>query len=64
MIESTLEIVERSLIPTFKLADIINLYKYKLAQLGVRVRDRVHSTRLKEKLLVHVPGLVTHKRGS
>ena len=25
--------------------------------------DRVHSTKLKEKLLAHVPGLVTHKKG-
>ena len=25
--------------------------------------DRVHSTKLKEKLLAHIPGLVAHKKG-
>ena len=54
---------ERSLIPTFKLADISNFYKDKLAQLGVQVWDRVNSTRLKEKLLAHIPGLMAHKKG-
>jgi len=37
MLESRLEMAERSLNPTFKIADITNLYKDKLAQLNVQV---------------------------
>jgi len=36
--ECTLEMIEKSSVSTFKLADIANLYRNKLIQLGVEVR--------------------------
>ena len=39
------------------LSDICDLYKSLLEKLGVHEESRVHSTRLKEKVLTHVPGL-------
>ena len=63
MQENRIEMIERLLTPVFKLADITKLYRDKLVQLGVEV-DRVYSTRLKEKLLAHIPGLMVHKKDS
>ena len=39
------------------------MYSNRLAQLGVDVSGRVHSTDLKERLLANVPGLQVHKKG-
>lgn len=39
------------------------MYSNRLAQLGVEVSGRVHSTDLKERLLANVPGLQAHKKG-
>ena len=48
----------------FRLAELTKLvYSSCLAQLGVEVSGRVHSTDLKEKLLANVPGLQANKKG-
>lgn len=46
----------------FRLADMLNLYKQHLEQLGLQTPD-VNSTRLKDKLLAEIPGLEAHKKG-
>ena len=38
----------------FKLADLVTLFQSRVVQLGVGLPD-VHTTRLKEKLLFHIP---------
>ena len=46
----------------FKLADLTTLYKQRLEQLGVESPD-VHSTRLKDQLLFHIPKMQDHRKG-
>ncbi len=41
----------------FCLADLIKLYKTRLEQLGEDTTERIHSTRLKDKLLERIPNL-------
>jgi len=47
----------------FRLAELADMYSNCLAQLGVEVSGRVHSTDLKERLLANVRGLQAHKKG-
>jgi len=49
--------------PVFKLADLGNLYKTRLEQLDAKVGHRVHTTRLKARLLSVFPGLQAHSQG-
>ncbi|KAJ8046458.1 hypothetical protein HOLleu_05132 [Holothuria leucospilota] len=46
----------------FRLAELVNLYRQRLEQLGVDAPD-VNSTRLKDKLLAELPELQAHKQG-
>lgn len=46
----------------FRLADMVNLYKQHLEQLGTEAAD-VNSTWLKDKLLAETPELEAHKKG-
>ena len=48
--------------PVFKLAELSQLYKSRMEQLGVEV-DRVHSTRLKERLLAEFPDMRAYTKG-
>ena len=48
-------------LPIFKLADLASMYTSRLQQLGVNLPDRVHTTRLKERILAMVPDLQAHK---
>ena len=47
----------------FRLAELTDMYSNHLAQLGVKVSSRIHSTDLKERLSANVPGLQAHKKG-
>ena len=49
--------------PVFKLADLGNLYHAQLKQLGATVESRVHTTRLKDRLLSELPDLKPHTQG-
>jgi len=49
--------------PVFKLADLAQLYKVKLEQLGVVMESCVHTTRLKNRLLSELPDLQAHAQG-
>jgi len=62
-IEETRSDTKGSAPTVFRLAELTDIYSYRLAQLGVEVSGRVHSTDLKESLLANVPGLQAHKKG-
>ena len=47
----------------FKLADLAKLYSARLEQLGTEQNARTHSTRLKNRILAHIPDLSAHKEG-
>lgn len=47
----------------FRLAELTDMYSSYLAQLGLEVSGRVHSTDFKERLLTIVPGLQASKKG-
>ena len=49
--------------PVFKLTDIAKMYKVRLQQLGVTVDTRIHSTRLKNRLLSELPDLRSYSDG-
>ena len=47
----------------FKLADLVKLYESRLKQFNIGTDEKVHSTRLKERLLKHIPDLRAHNKG-
>ena len=47
----------------FRLGDLAKLYKDRLEQLGVTVDSRIHSTRLKNRLISELPELRAHSEG-
>ena len=49
--------------PVFKLTDNAQLYKVRLEQLGLSVEKRIHTTRLKKRLLSALPDLRAHSQG-
>ena len=49
--------------PVFKLIDIAQLYKVRLEQIGLTLHKRIHTTRLKNRLLSALPGLKAHSQG-
>ena len=49
--------------PVFELKDFVQLYTTSLEELGTPVTGRVHSSRLKEKLLNHFKDMEAHKKG-
>ena len=50
-------------ITVFKLVDLANMYTSRMEQLGADTEARVHTTRLKERLLSHIPELEAYKQG-
>ena len=49
--------------PVFKLPELSKMYATRLEQMGVNNSQRVHSTRLKERLIQHCPELTSYKDG-
>ena len=49
--------------PVFKLTDIAQLFKVRLEQLGLSVEKRIHTSRLKKRLLSALPDLRTQSQG-
>ena len=47
----------------FKLANLAELYQSRIQQLGVKLGTRVHSTRLKQRLLAQFPDMRAHTKG-
>lgn len=52
-----------STITVFKLSDISKLYSDRMEELGDCSNSRVHTTRLKERLLMRIPGLRAQNHG-
>ena len=50
-------------ITVFNLADLANMYSTRMEQMGADMKVRVHTTRLRERLLSHVPDLEAYKTG-
>ena len=50
-------------VKVFRLADLVKLYIDRLNQLGVDVTARVNSTHLKDRILMHIPGMKAYKQG-
>ncbi|CAB4038770.1 Hypothetical predicted protein [Paramuricea clavata] len=50
--------------PVLYLADLISLYTKRLEQLGTSLSGRVHSTRLKNKILCYFPEMEAHSQGN
>ncbi|KAJ8865799.1 hypothetical protein PR048_033321 [Dryococelus australis] len=46
-----------------KLADLADLYLNRLNQLGVQIDGRVHTTRLKQRVLAHFPDMRAYAKG-
>ena len=49
--------------PVFKLSELVKMYSYRLAELGVELPDRVNSIRLKERVMSMVPDLTCQSQG-
>uniref|UniRef100_UPI00358EC93F uncharacterized protein isoform X1 n=1 Tax=Myxine glutinosa TaxID=7769 RepID=UPI00358EC93F len=49
--------------PVFKLADLSNLYSSRLEQLGIKHESRIHSTKLKQRILSRFPDMRATKKG-
>ncbi len=54
--------MEENMSPIFKLADLANLYSSRMEQFEIAM-ERVHTTRLKQRLLAHFPDLQAHTKG-
>jgi hypothetical protein len=54
---------DTSIAPVFKLSDLSKLYQYRLQQLDVSSDTRVHTTRLKNKLLSQFPAMTAQSHG-
>ena len=49
--------------PVFKMTDIAKVYKTRMEQLGLTVGNRIHTTRLKNRLLLEIPHLKAYSQG-
>ena len=54
---------DTELAPIFKLTDLISLYTTTLKQLGTGAAGRIHSTKLKDRILSFFPDMEAHKQG-
>ena len=55
--------LDSSVAPVFQLSDLVSLYTSRLRQLGMDVEKRMHSTKLKDRILALIPGLKAHLQG-
>lgn len=54
---------EEGVAPVFKLTDLAHMYKTRLEQLGAVIEGRIHTSRLKIRLLSVFPDLRAHSQG-
>jgi len=55
--------LDNGVAPMFKISDLVILYKARLQQLGTTVTGRIHSTKLKDRILSYFPDLTAIKQG-
>jgi len=49
--------------PIFLLSDLAKMYQERISQLGVNTDTRIHTTRLKERILSNFPDMQAYKQG-
>ena len=49
--------------PIFKLADLARMYSSRMEQLGGEVTGRMHTTKLKHRILANFPDMQAHQNG-
>ena len=54
---------DSSVSPIFTLADLAKIYRSHLEDLGLTVESRIHSTRLKGRILAYFPDMIACHRG-
>lgn len=54
---------DNEIAPIFKLADLCKLYSMRMKQLGSDLSGRIHSTKLKNRVLAYFPDMEAHKQG-
>ncbi|CAG2215868.1 unnamed protein product [Mytilus edulis] len=54
---------EDNVAPVFKMSDLSKMYGNRLEKMGAEQEGRVHSTRLKNRLLTYVPDIEAYKQG-
>ena len=55
--------MDEEIAPVFKLCDLAQLYMSRMEQLGVKLDVRVHTTRLKQRLLAQFTDMRAQKKG-
>ena len=55
---------DNAVTPVLKLADLVNLYTFsnELKQLGIEVEGRIHSKKLKDRILGYFQDMEAHKQ--
>ena len=51
------------IIPVMKLSDLVKVYRQFLEELGVSIEKRIHSTRLKNRILAQFDDISSHNEG-
>ncbi|CAG2243194.1 unnamed protein product [Mytilus edulis] len=54
---------EDNVAPVLKMLDLSNMYGNRLEKMGAEQEGRVHSTRLKTRLLTYIPDIEAYKQG-
>ena len=55
--------LDEEIAQVFKLANLVELYQSRMQQLGVKLETKVHSTRLKQRLLAQYTDMRAHTHG-
>ena len=55
--------VSTAMLPVFRLTELVGKYMSRLTQLGKNTPARIHSTRLKDRILSKISALEEHKQG-
>ena len=58
-----LRMVSTAMLPFFRLAEPVGKYTSRLKQLGEKTPARIHTTRLKDRILSQISALEEHKQG-
>ena len=53
---------EENVAPVFRLADLVHFYEHRMEQFGVKMKQRAHSTCLKQRILGSVPSHASSKQ--
>ena len=54
---------ETNSLSIFKLSDLSKMYASRLEQVGIQLTDKIHSTRLKNRIIARIPSIHAYKEG-